>query len=235
MEQTLFFFFFVVMAAAVVMLIVYGIQEEKKRRAAFLQFAEAHGLHFDPSRRSRQPPELSFLPFFGRGENRYSHYWITGRWGDFECSAFEYHYEVTTRNEKSSSTTHYYHAVFTLTLPDSCPVLLISPENFLTRIAGAIGFSDIQLESAEFNRAFQIRSKDKRFAYDICHPRAMEFLLAHPGTHLALGQNQLCFYQSKRLQVAALESTFRWLVDFYQLIPAYLWNQPSRVNSPPLP
>ena len=57
------------------------------------------------------------------------------------------------------------------------PTLLIRPEGFLDKAAGALGFDDIDFESAEFSRRFHVSSSDKRFAYDLLTARAMNFLL----------------------------------------------------------
>ena len=48
----------------------------------------------------------------------------------------------------------------------------------MDKIAGALGFHDINFESSEFSRKFHIKCADKKFAYDVIHPRMMEFLLA---------------------------------------------------------
>jgi len=34
------------------------------------------------------------------------------------------------------------------------------------------------LESEEFNRAFKIKTAQNKFAYDVLHPRMMEWMLA---------------------------------------------------------
>ena len=58
------------------------------------------------------------------------------------------------------------------------PDLLIRPEGFFDKVAGAFGFDDIDFESEEFSRAFFVKSSDKRFAYDVLHPRMLELLMA---------------------------------------------------------
>ena len=43
------------------------------------------------------------------------------------------------------------------------------------------GHDDIDFESAEFSRNFYVKSSDRKWAFDILHARAMEFLLAEDG------------------------------------------------------
>ena len=39
------------------------------------------------------------------------------------------------------------------------------------------GYQDIKFESAEFSKTFCVRSPDKKFAYDVCNAKMMEYLL----------------------------------------------------------
>lgn len=57
------------------------------------------------------------------------------------------------------------------------PWLRIRPENALDKVAGSIGFEDIDFESEEFSRAFHVSGQDKRFVYDVVNPRLMAALL----------------------------------------------------------
>ena len=61
----------------------------------------------------------------------------------------------------------------------ACSHLTLGRENVFTRMGDHLGFRDIELESEEFNRAFTVRSPDRKFAVDFCDARMMEWLLAH--------------------------------------------------------
>jgi hypothetical protein len=58
--------------------------------------------------------------------------------------------------------------------------LFIRKEGFFDKVGEFLGFYDIDFESAEFSREFCVKSPDKRWAFDVLHQRAMEFLLASP-------------------------------------------------------
>lgn len=51
-------------------------------------------------------------------------------------------------------------------------------EDLGRKLLGLVGVRDLQLESEDFNKKFHIRTENDRFAYDILHPRMMEWMLA---------------------------------------------------------
>jgi hypothetical protein len=55
--------------------------------------------------------------------------------------------------------------------------LTIEQEGFGHKLADAFGGDDIDVESDEFSRSRWVQSPDRRTAYDILHPGAIEFLL----------------------------------------------------------
>ena len=93
-----------------------------------------------------------------------------------ETTCFDYRY--TTGSGKSQSTHHLSGALLRHGHP--FPELLVRPENLLDKLAEFVGFDDINFESAEFSRTFYVKSKDRKFAFDLFHARAMEYMLAQP-------------------------------------------------------
>ena len=61
------------------------------------------------------------------------------------------------------------------------PRLTVRPESLRTRAVDALGGRDLQLESDEFNRIFDIRSEDRRFAELFLDPQMMNLLLETEG------------------------------------------------------
>jgi hypothetical protein len=102
----------------------------------------------------------------------------------------DYHYQVTTHNDKGSSTRTYTFSYLIVRLPyHGLPDLFIRREGIFDAVKRAFGFDDIDFESAEFSSRFYVQSSDKRFAYDVFHPRMMEFLMQvdPPPIQLASG------------------------------------------------
>jgi hypothetical protein len=60
-----------------------------------------------------------------------------------------------------------------------CGRLSIAPEGVLSRLADMVTFRDQDLELEAFNRAFEIRTTDRRFASDFLDPRMADFLFTH--------------------------------------------------------
>lgn len=65
------------------------------------------------------------------------------------------------------------------------PPLSITPTGLLSRLAAGAGAEDLGLESEEFNRAFDVRAADRRFAVLFLSPSVMQVLL-DAGTDVAL-------------------------------------------------
>jgi hypothetical protein len=65
-------------------------------------------------------------------------------------------------------------------LPAALPRLQVTREGLLSGAAEKVGLRDLQLESSQFNATFKIGCDVPRFAYDVLHPRMMDWLLDDP-------------------------------------------------------
>jgi len=61
--------------------------------------------------------------------------------------------------------------------PSSWPDLSVVPERIASRLRSALALPDIRTESGEFNRRFEVRSGDRRFAIAFLDARMMAWLL----------------------------------------------------------
>jgi hypothetical protein len=86
-----------------------------------------------------------------------------------------------------------------------------------------LGFGDIDFESIEFSKAFCVRSRDRKFAYDICHTRMMEYLLAHRDLSLEIEGHCVALSFPRRLDIEEIPGRLRQLVEIRNLFPAYLY------------
>ena len=105
------------------------------------------------------------------------------------------------------------------------PDLTIRRENFLTKIAEVFGYQDIQFESAEFSRTFCVRSPDKKFAYDVCNAKMMEYLLANRDLSLEIENQALALAFDSRLAPEQIEFNLQRLVETRSRLPEYLFTQ----------
>ena len=165
-----------VIIALVIVVIVLGHLRRLRRRKALQAFAAQHGLSFDHSKNRHVDNEFPALKCFHQGHSRYGCNFLKGVWSDRRFLAFDYHY--TTGSGKNQSR----HSFTCVMLGTTVPLkeLFIRPEGFFDKVTEFFGYDDIDFESAEFSRRFYVKASDKRWAYDVLHARAIEFLLNQP-------------------------------------------------------
>ncbi len=181
----------VVVVGGVIAFGVYSYLKAKKRREDLGRIAGELGLEFNAVDPLDIANRYEHLEPLAQGHNRRAYNVVHGQRDDNFITAFDYVYYTTqTSTDSQGKTTsrevaHYFSAVI-FQMGTVFPPLFIRPENFLDKIASAVGFDDIDFESAEFSRRFFVKSGDKKFAYDVIHPRMMEYLLKQPGWTLQL-------------------------------------------------
>lgn len=207
---------------------VYGQRMERRRRDALAALAASLGWRFDPSRDTRHDDEYAHFEIFRRGHSRAAYNTLAGPveidGRVFAAKMGDFTYKVTSSNGKTTTTTTYNfsYVILHLPLPD-VPDLLIRREGFFDRIAGAMGFDDIDFESEEFSRRFCVKSSDKRFAYDVVHPRMMEFLLADGDRTIDIERGRCCVADGRRRwEPERFRAELEWLRRFFDLWPDHL-------------
>lgn len=215
------------MAMLVIAGIIAGVVAARKRRDALLQLAVRLGLEFHPENDYDLPHQFRFLNKLRQGQNRYAFNRLAGYYRGHPIRVFDFHYETRSSDSKGNSQTHHhYFSFFMLLLPREFPEVTIAREGLLSKLAQALGYDDIDFESAEFSRKFCVRSKDKRFAYDVCNPRMIEYLLANPDLTLEIEGPILALAFPSRLKPERIEPNLQRLVTVRELLPAYLFNSP---------
>jgi hypothetical protein len=137
----------------------------------------------------------------------------------------DYHYVTTSRDKDGKTTTHTHHFSYLLVhLPfQQTPGLFIRPEGFFDKIKRAMGFDDIDFESAEFSKRFYVTSTDKRFAYDVIHPAMMEFLLDRDPPAIDVEQGCCCLGAGNETWTAEeFRANLACAQRFFELWPKHL-------------
>jgi hypothetical protein len=227
METALPILAFLAFAAIAIAFGVVGAKAERKRVQDLVDLAARLGLSFSTEKDPTRSAQYAFLSQLNTGDKRYAFDILDGVYRHRGARAFCHHHQVTTRTKNGSRTSHYYHCVFTAQLPLIAPELRIYPENILHRFGQALGFSDINFESVEFSRAFVVKCEEKKFAYDILHSRAMEYLLKHPDLTYEMEGNNFAIVTSGRLYSKEFEKHLNILNDLIDLFPDYLLDQPK--------
>jgi hypothetical protein len=219
-------FIFILFGLLVIAGAIYSAIAARKRREALFEFAARLGLNFSAGNDYEIANRFSFLDKLAQGSNRYACNVISGSYRQNEVLVFDYHYETHSTDSKGNQQTHHhYFSFFILLLPASFPELKITREGLLSKIAQAFGYDDIDFESAEFSRTFCVRSKDRKFAYDVCNAQMMEYLLANRDLSLEIEGPALALAFDKCLSAAEIESDMRRLLEIRLRLPDYLFTK----------
>jgi hypothetical protein len=201
---------------------------ENKRREAYHVWAQLHGWSYD-FRCDRETYRCySFLNQLQKGSNRYALDVLKGTWEGYPAEAFNFHYQTYSTSSNGRGTTrtthHHYLGVVLIRIERYFPELLIFPQNIFSKIGSAFGFGGIKFESVEFSKMFTVHCDDKKFAYDLCHPRMMDYLLASSDIIFELKGNIAVLYKTGgRMKPDEVEERLVQLCQLRQLMPEYLF------------
>ncbi len=208
------------LAAAAAGYLAYYFQQ--KRREAISSLARSLGLEYS----TEDPFESLSYPFslLARGDGRGIENVMWGSWRGLAVREFDYWYfdETTDSNGNRSRTYHRFSCAVTQ-VDASCMHLTIARENVFTALADRLGLRDIEFESDDFNRAFNVKCRDRKFASDIIDVRMMRWLL-HAGAEFEfeVAGRWLLAYSRKRRpeEVVGLLAT---LGEFRQNVPRVVY------------
>ncbi len=209
---------FIAIAAVVVVL---GYLSSLKRREAMAAVAAKLGLQFAPHKDRVLARRYEFLDKLRAGADRYAYNILSGDYQGHGVTLFDYHY----RTGSGKDTHHHYISFFILHLSASFPELVIGPEGFFSKIAQAVGYDDIDFESHEFSRRFCVRCPDKKFAYDVCNARMIEYLLSNADLAIEIEGGALAISFSSRLALDRIEPNINRLITVRSLLPDYLFTR----------
>ena len=217
---------FIFIAAVVVIAIVgaiYSAIAARKRREGLFELAQRVNLNFNPDPDYGLAERFAFLKKLAQGDNRYCYNVLSGTYQNDDVLAFDYHYQVTTHDKNGSHTTHYRFSFFISQMPAAFPDLTVRRENFFLKVAEVFGYQDIKFESAEFSKTFCVRSPDKKFAYDVCNAKMMEYLLANRDLSIEFENEVIALVCGTRLAVEQFELNLQRLIEIRSRLPEYLF------------
>jgi hypothetical protein len=193
---------------------------ETKEMAGRLQ------LRFEPGQNYVLADDYEFLPNLAQGGNRYAFDVLSGHYRQGEVLAFDFHYEISGKGaDHELSSTHRYLTTAMVLMPGYFPVLRIAPEGLLSKITGVLDGPDIRFESAEFSRAFCVRCRDKRFAYDVCNARVIDYLLENRDLNIHIQNCVLALVSNEQWPAKQLETNLERLTEIRSRLPEYLFTQ----------
>lgn len=216
-------FIIVVVFIVVVIGAIYNAIAQRKRREGLFELAQRLNLNFDAGEDCGIAGRFGFLKQLAQGDNRYATNVLSGTYQQNEILAFDYHYETYTQTKNGRQTHHHWFSFFILTLPAVFPELTIRRENLFMKVAEVFGYQDIEFESAEFSKTFNVRSPDKKFAYDVCNAKMMEYLLANRDLSVEIENEVIALAFNTRLAVKQFELNLQRLIEIRSRLPDYLF------------
>jgi hypothetical protein len=171
---------FLLILAVIGVAAAYGFHRKQKRREALALFALHHRFEFARS----DPFGLVGYPFrlMTLGDGRGCENVMWGTWQDLTVKEADYWYYTESSDSDGRTSRSYHH--FSIVIADIesiLPHVVVGRESALSRFADHLGFRDIEFESEQFNRAFQVKGADREFAYRLIDARMMRWLLASDG------------------------------------------------------
>ena len=214
------FIFFAIFGVIVIVGTIFSAIAARRRREGLFELAQRLNLNFDAGKDEGIPERFSFLKQFDEGHDRYAVNVISGNYQQNEVLAFDYHY--TTGSGKNRQD---HNLSFFMIVMRGCqfPQLTIRREGFFDKVAEMFGFQDIKFESAEFSKAFCVRSPDKKFAYDVCNTKMMEYLLANRDLSVEIENEVIALVFNARIAVEQFETDMQRLVEIRAWLPEYLF------------
>ena len=215
----------VVVFVAVIYGAVQAALQARRRLEGLVALSRRLNLGFSAGENYAIADRFDFLKQLAQGDNRYAMNVLSGCYQQHEILAFDYHYETYTQTKSGRQTHHHWFSFFILTLPACFPDLTVRRENFFTKVAEVFGYGDINFESAEFSKTFNVRSPDKKFAYDVCNAQMIEYLLANRDLSVEIENNVLALAFTTRLEPEQIEANLQRLVEIRSRLPQYLFTE----------
>jgi hypothetical protein len=192
---------------------------KKKRREAFALMAGQLGLQYSAA----DPFGLLSEPFalFDKGDGRGVENVMWGAWQGLDLRAFDYwYYDESTDSKGNRSKTYYRFDCAIVPVDAMCVHLTITHENLMTRLAGALTFHDIQFESEGFNKTYNVKSPDKKFANDLIDARMMDWLMnsGEGYSFEVVGDEVICY--CKKLKPVAFLPLLGTAKGFLEHVPS---------------
>ena len=175
---------------------------------------------FNPNRDEGFSMGWGFLDWLSRGQDRYAFNILRGTYHEQSLFVFDYHYQTGSGKSRQE----HYCTLLMLVVKEVFPQVTIGPKVLLRELMTAFGVGDeIKFESAEFSRTYCVRSGDKKFAYDVCNPQMIEYLLANRNLQVEFQGPVILLAFEPQLPVGQIEFNLQRLIEIRSRLPEYLF------------
>ena len=230
--KLLFFFFGVCLMIFSLLFLPFAIQahkaRQKEQRDSMALKANHLGLNFqgESARNLFQKylhiDQLDDLS----GSDKHALNVMDGEFQGHPITLFDFHYATSGVWWWAPSwTIHHYASFVILGLDKDFPELTIGVEGhgLFKTISDAFGGGDIDFESHAFSKQYEVRSKNKKFAYDFCNAQMIDYFLDNPVTFLEVEKTSLAMGSDSQHSAGRLETKLNRLLEIRSLMPNYLF------------
>ena len=208
--------FIVLIIIAIAAIAVLAYRHDQKRRSLLRAWARSKGLTVHGQSRRGWEKEYPAFKLLDRGRHRHSSLHVEGEVDGSRVRCLDYRY--TTGSGKNRRT-HRYSIVLMDTGTPVIP-LAIRHEHIFDKVGEFFGHDDIDFESSEFSRRFHVSAADRKWAYDVIHPRTMDYLLQAPSVTIEFGFLEIAVYQGGSLSGEKCQVGLKVAREMLDLVPA---------------
>jgi hypothetical protein len=198
-------------------LAILGYQQVKRRREELFVLATKLGLQYESDPGDVHDAYSAFIPF-GKGSARRSSNLLSGRLGQIDWEIFDYAYTTGSGDDRKTHSC----SIIAAHLPLGFPGMTIRPEGLFDKIASLAGFDDINFESEEFSCRYHVKCDDRKFAYDLIHPKMIELLLSVEPRHWQIRGTRLLLTRQRHHKVSEIEPSIQLIESFLAQVPDYV-------------
>jgi hypothetical protein len=200
-------------------------QAKQKRREGLRMFALQHDMEFSVADPYGIPIAYPFH-LFGLGDGRGCENVMAGVWHGLPVKEADYWYYTESTDSRGNRTKSYHR--FSVVVADvACflPHVSMEKESLFRKVAGHLGFRDIEFESEAFNRVYRVHALDREFAYKLLDARMIRWVESLGGEFgFEVSGPNLLVWSAKR-GPSSLIPLFGSARMFCDHIPRLVWNE----------
>lgn len=190
---------FAAVAVAVYVGVTYLAQRiEERRDREYAAYCANHNFQYTRARDGAEEQYVDYMKFFSLGYARKWRHEISGTIGGRAFASFEYSYTVSLGR---SSQTYHEAVVRWQDENANLPAFTLAPESFFDRIGQAVlAQPDIDFpDDPAFSSAYALDGFNQGELRALFAPDVRDFVVSHPGQHIAAQGDVLFWWQPRRL------------------------------------
>jgi hypothetical protein len=206
-------------------LIGFIVSNVKPRLGELEKLAANHEFAFSESDPFNIPERYAGFIMLNQAERGHAYNVMHGTHNHHPIKAFDYNYKIAYRVYDCSAVI--------LDVDGNFKSVLIYPKYLDFADIPIDALEPVHFESAKFNKAFYVYAENQRSAYDVVTPRVMEFLLKSDDWAIQLYQSAVIVTRNKDVTFSPEEfsDAIKFAEAFLKLVPPYVWEEGSKVNS----